>query len=106
MGVGLCRDKPVEDCVLIVVSCRFWPEVALTFLSTFPVVMAFTHSTRQACEALQISDRTLLRLRRDGVLKPGDHFRAVGAGLHRPMLRWDIEEVERALARRSRRVLT
>lgn len=92
-------------CFLIIVFCRFWTEVALTFLVSSISVMAFTHSTRQACEALQISDRTLLRLRRDGVLKPGDHFRAVGAGLHRPMLRWDVEEVERALARRSRRVL-
>ena len=67
--------------------------------------MGFTHSTREACAALRISDRTLLRLRRDGVLKPGDHFRAAGAGLYRPSLRWDVTEIERALARRSRRVL-
>jgi hypothetical protein len=67
--------------------------------------MPYSHSTREACEALCISDRTLLRLRRDGILKPGDHFRAAGAGLRRPPLRWNIEEVERTLARRSRREL-
>lgn len=67
--------------------------------------MAFTHSTREASKALRISDRTLLRLRRDGVLRAGDHFRAAGAGLQRPSLLWDVREVERALARRSRRVL-
>jgi hypothetical protein len=67
--------------------------------------MEFTHSTREACKALRISDRTLLRLRRDGVLRPGDHFRAAGAGLQRPTLLWNLPEVEKALARRSRRVL-
>ncbi|MCP9824675.1 helix-turn-helix domain-containing protein [Synechococcus sp. EJ6-Ellesmere] len=48
--------------------------------------MEFTYSTREACKALRISDRTLLRLRRDGVLRPGDHYRAAGAGQHRPTL--------------------
>jgi len=67
--------------------------------------MGFTHSTREACKALRISDRTLLRLRRDGVLRPGDHYRAAGAGLHRPSLLWNVAEVEKALAQRSRRVL-
>ncbi|MFN6131895.1 MAG: hypothetical protein ACK46L_03105 [Synechococcaceae cyanobacterium] len=67
--------------------------------------MAYSHSTREACEALRISDRTLLRLRREGVLRAGDHFRAAGAGVCRPPLLWNIEEVERTLARRSRRVL-
>jgi len=68
--------------------------------------MEFTHSTREACKALRISDRTLLRLRREGVLRPGDHFRAAGAGLQRPTLLWNVPEVEKALARRSRRVLS
>jgi|GEM_PF-1281686 hypothetical protein len=67
--------------------------------------MAYSHSTREACQALRISDRTLLRLRREGVLRAGDHFRAAGAGVSRPPLLWNIEEVERTLARRSRRVL-
>ncbi|MFM9089412.1 MAG: hypothetical protein ACKOPT_15015 [Cyanobium sp.] len=67
--------------------------------------MEFTHSTREACKELRISDRTLLRLRRDGVLRPGDHYRAAGAGLQRPTLLWNVPEVEKALARRSRRVL-
>ena len=67
--------------------------------------MEFTYSTREACKALRISDRTLLRLRRDGVLRPGDHYRAAGAGQHRPTLLWNVPEVEKALARRSRRVL-
>jgi hypothetical protein len=39
------------------------------------------------------------------VLRAGDHFRAAGAGVSRPPLLWNIEEVEKALARRSRRVL-
>jgi len=43
--------------------------------------MAYSHSTREACQALRISDRTLLRLRREGVLRAGDHFRAAGAGV-------------------------
>lgn len=38
--------------------------------------MEFTHSTREACKELRISDRTLLRLRRDGVLRPGDRASA------------------------------
>ena len=67
--------------------------------------MEFTYSTREACKALRISDRTLLRLRRDGVLRPWDHYRAAGAGQHRPTLLWNVPEVEKALARRSRRVL-
>ena len=67
--------------------------------------MEFTYSTREACKALRISDRTLLRLRRDGVLRPGDHYRAAGAGQHRPTLLWNVPEVEKALVRRSRRVL-
>jgi hypothetical protein len=67
--------------------------------------MEFTHSTRETCKELRISDRTLLRLRRDGVLRPGDHYRAAGAGLYRPTLLWNVPEVEKALARRSRRVL-
>ena len=67
--------------------------------------MAYSHSTREACAALRISDRTLFRLRRDGILKAGDHFRAAGAGISRPPLLWNVEEVERTLARRSRRVL-
>ena len=46
--------------------------------------MEFTHSTREACKELRISDRTLLRLRRDGVLRPGDHYRAAGAGAAPP----------------------
>jgi len=67
--------------------------------------MAYSHSTQEACAALRISDRTLFRLRRDGILKAGDHFRAAGAGISRPPLLWNVEEVERTLARRSRRVL-
>ncbi|MCP9909057.1 hypothetical protein KBZ15_03890 [Cyanobium sp. BA20m-p-22] len=46
-----------------------------------------------------------MRLRRDGVLRAGDHFRAAGAGVSRPPLLWNIDEVERTLARRSRRLL-
>jgi hypothetical protein len=67
--------------------------------------MAFTHTTREAVEALRTSDSTLRRLRKEGVLKPGLHFRGQGSGTNRPALLWNIAAADQALAQRSRRVL-
>jgi hypothetical protein len=66
---------------------------------------AFTMSTQQIVSALRTSDSTLRRLRREGVLKPGTHFRALGTGLIKPALLWDPVAVDNALAQRSRRSL-
>ena len=67
--------------------------------------MRFTASTAEAVEQLQISEATLRRLRRAGVLRPGVHFCAAGAGVKAPTLRWAPEAVQEALALRSRRLL-
>ena len=67
--------------------------------------MAFTLMTTEAAQAIRLSPATLARLRAEGVLKAGVHYRAVGAGLKRPPLLWNAEACETALAQRSRRVL-
>ena len=61
----------------------------------------FTHTTTEACIALHVSDSTLRRLRRMGVLQAGVHFRAVGAGISKPALLWDVKATDEALANRS-----
>lgn len=68
--------------------------------------MAFTMNTSEVVESLRVSDQTLRRLRRDGVLRPGIHFRAIGTGEKRPPLLWNPEAVDAELAKRSRRLLT
>lgn len=67
--------------------------------------MAFSLTTKEAAEVLRLSDSTLRRLRQEGVLKPGQHYRAIGAGSVRPALLWDAAAVDAALAYRSRRAL-
>lgn len=67
--------------------------------------MSFSHTTREVTELLRLSDATLRRLRKDGVLKPGVHFRAVGFGTQKPALLWDPTATDAALANHSRRVL-
>lgn len=66
---------------------------------------AFAATTSEAAQQLRISDATLRRLRREGVLKAGVHFRAVGSGTSRPPLLWNVDAADQALAQRSRRVL-
>jgi len=68
-------------------------------------VSAFDATTQEAAHQLRVSDATLRRLRREGVLKPGIHFRAVGSGISRPPLLWNVAAADEALAQRSRRVL-
>jgi hypothetical protein len=68
--------------------------------------MAFTMTTPEVVDSLRVSDQTLRRLRRDGVLRPGIHFRAIGTGTERPPLVWNPEAVDAELAKRSRRLLT
>jgi hypothetical protein len=67
--------------------------------------MAFSFTTSELSEQLRVSDSTLRRLRREGVLKPGQHFRAIGGGTVKPALLWDAAATDAALAYRSRRTL-
>ena len=68
--------------------------------------MSFALTTTEVAGALRISDTTLRRLRRQGVLRPGIHYRAMGTGTQRPPLIWDPEAVDQALAKRSKRELS
>ena len=67
--------------------------------------MAFTLTTKEAASQLRTSDQTLRRLRQEGVLKAGVHFRAIGSGKQKPQLLWDVTAADAALAQRSRRTL-
>jgi len=67
--------------------------------------MAFTLTTKEVAERLRLSDSTLRRLRQEGILKPGLHFRAVGTGKQKPHLLWDEVASDAALAQRSRRTI-
>ena len=69
------------------------------------MLSSFHLTTPEVCAQLRISDSTLRRLRREGVLKAGKHFRAIGSGTVKPALLWDGEATDQALAQRSRRVL-
>ena len=69
------------------------------------LIMTFQMTTAEVCDHLRLSDTTLRRLRREGFLKPGHHFRAKGTGDNRPQLLWNPDAVDQALAMRSRRVL-
>jgi hypothetical protein len=66
---------------------------------------SFTSTTAEVVDQLRTSDSTLRRLRKEGVLKPGLHFRAIGSGTIRPSLLWDAAATDAALAQRSRRAL-
>ena len=67
--------------------------------------MTFNLTTLEAAEVFRISATTLRRLRTEGILKPGIHFRAMGAGTVRSPLIWDGEAIDAALTHRSRRTL-
>jgi hypothetical protein len=67
--------------------------------------MRFTATTQEAVQILRISEATLRRLRRAGVLRPGIHYCAIGAGCKSPNLLWAPEAVQEALAKRTRQVL-
>ena len=68
--------------------------------------MRFSATTQEAAEILRTSESTLRRLRRAGVLRPGVHFCASGAGAMSPTLLWAPEACQEALAKRSRQILT
>lgn len=68
-------------------------------------IMSFQMTTAEVSQHLRLSVSSIFRLRKQGVLKPGIHFRANGAGLHSPTLLWNPEAVDQALAMRSRRIL-
>ena len=59
--------------------------------------MKFSKSTAELRDALSVSDSSLYRLRKDGVLRPGVHYRAQGYGSVKPQLRWNPESTEAAL---------
>ena len=65
--------------------------------------MKFTQSSAELRAALAVSESSLYRLRKEGVLRPGVHYRAQGYGSVKPQLRWDPEAVESALAQRTKR---
>jgi hypothetical protein len=67
--------------------------------------MQFTATTQEAAQILRTSESTLRRLRRTGVLRPGIHFCASGAGSIAPNLLWAPEACQEALAERSRQIL-
>ena len=67
--------------------------------------MRFNATTQEAAEILRTSESTLRRLRRAGVLRPGIHFCASGAGAVSPPLLWAPEACQEALAKRSRQIL-
>lgn len=73
--------------------------------ATLLTQMPFNLTTLEAVDALRISSTTLRRLRKEGILKPGIHFRAMGAGAIRSPLIWDGEAIDAALTHRSRRTL-
>jgi hypothetical protein len=66
---------------------------------------SFRLTTQEAAQHLRTSDSTLRRLRREGVLKPGVHFRAIGSGTIKPTLLWNPDACDVALAQRSRKAL-
>jgi hypothetical protein len=68
--------------------------------------MRFNATTQEAAQILRTSESTLRRLRRAGVLRPGIHFCACGAGAISPTLLWAPEACQEALAKRSRQILT
>lgn len=67
--------------------------------------MAFPLTTAELLAALRISEKTLQRLRNEGVLKPGVHFRSAGVGVKRPRMFWNPEAVDQTLANRSKRLI-
>jgi len=68
--------------------------------------MAFNLTTFEAAGFLRISPATLRRLRKEGILKAGVHYRAMGSGSLRPPLLWNEAAIEHALTQRSKRVLS
>jgi hypothetical protein len=65
----------------------------------------FSSTTAETAQILRTSESTLRRLRKAGVLKPGVHFCASGAGSIAPSLLWAPEACQEALAKRSRQIL-
>ncbi|WP_369820041.1 helix-turn-helix domain-containing protein [Synechococcus sp. 1G10] len=67
--------------------------------------MSFSLTTAEAADLLRVSDVTLRRLRKSGVLKAGVHFRVQGLGTVRPPLLWDKDAVDAELVKRTRRAM-
>lgn len=86
-------------------SCRIEVDTLTTPIACKPA-MPFTSTTSEAAKQLRLSEVTLRRLRDEGALKAGLHYRAMGQGTKRPPLLWDPAATDAALAQRSRRVLS
>lgn len=67
--------------------------------------MSFSSTTAELIRQSGLSDSTLYRLRKEGVLRPGRDYRANGYGTKQPRLVWDPEAVDKTLTLRSKRVL-
>ena len=83
-----------------------WSDVGITPVQPTPnpcSIVQFSKSTAELIRALAVSDSSLYRLRKDGVLRPGVHYRAQGHGSIKPQLRWNPDAVESALAQRTKR---
>ena len=66
--------------------------------------MDFFLTTGEMQDALRVTKNTLQRLRAAGVLQAGIHFTAIGVGLKRPNLRWNLAAVEATLAKRGKQI--
>jgi hypothetical protein len=58
---------------------------------------SFTHTTCELSQSLSLTIPILKRLRLKGILIAGIHYRAVGLGLKRPPLLWNLEACKNAL---------
>ena len=67
--------------------------------------MSFSFTTAELIRQSGLSDSTLYRLRKEGILRPGRDYRANGFGTRSPRLAWDPEAVDKSLSLRSKRVL-
>jgi len=66
--------------------------------------MRFFATTNEVLEALRVSDTTLRKWRNQGVFAPGIHYRAIGVGTKRPRYMWDLDAVEAAMAKATKRL--
>lgn len=66
----------------------------------------FTATSSELCASLKIDPATLRRQRKLQFFKPGVHFIAVGTGIAKPRLRWNVAEVEKLMSIRSKKTLS
>ena len=64
----------------------------------------FSATTAEVCEHLGLSAKVLKKLRDEGYLQNGKHFRFASGGTVKPRLRWNPVACDEALTYRSRRL--